>query len=100
MKTRFPCRKPDSLILLALFVSLGMFLSTNARAEESLFDMGSLRKILHGDMDMRVVPVGKHGGLRMTLKSPSQEGSALYVSQADNGVQIDRGIRLSVKVPW
>jgi hypothetical protein len=100
MKTRFSCRKPDTLILLALFVSLGMFLSTNARAAESLFDMGSLSKLLHGDMDMKLVPVGKHGGVRMTLKSPSQEDRALYVNQADNGVKIDRGIRLSVKVPW
>ncbi len=100
MKSRYSCLKSDTLILLALFVSLGMFLSTNARAEESQFDMGSLRKVLLGDMDMKLVPVGKHGTLRMTLKSPSQENSALYVNQADNGVNIERGVRLSVNVPW
>lgn len=100
MKTRFTCNKLDTLFLLALFVGLAMFLSTSAQAAENPFDMGSITKLLHGDMDMQLVPVGKHGGLRMTLKSPSQEDRALYVSQADNGVKIERGIHLSVKVPW
>jgi hypothetical protein len=106
---------PDTLFLLALIVSLGVFVSTGASAaekkgeylfskagltDESLFSKAGFSRLAGGDL--KLVPVGNHGaGLHMTAKSPSRLENAVYVSKADNNNgKIDHGVYLSVKMPW
>ena len=100
MKTRFSCHKPDILFLLALFVSLGMFLSTSTLASESLFSKQGLAQLLDGDVQL--APVGHGGGgLHMTFESPSQENHAMYVSKlSNNPASTGQGVYLSIQLPW
>ncbi len=99
MKTRYSNRKPDALFLLALIVSLGVFMSTGATAAETLFSKAGFSELMDGDL--KLAAVGNNGaGLHMTFKSPSREQNALYVSHADNPVKSDHGVHLSVQMPW
>jgi hypothetical protein len=99
MKIKYTNRKPDTLFLLALIVSLGVFMSTGATAAETLFGKASFSRMMDGDM--KLAQVGAQGaGLHMTFKSPSRENEALYVSQADNYSSKDHGVHLSVQMPW
>ncbi len=100
MKTGFSFHKPDNLFLLALFVSLGMFLSTSASAAESLFSMQGLSQLIDGDLQL--APVGHSGGaVHMTFDSPSEETNAMYVSVLDNNSGgTEQGVYLSVQMPW
>jgi hypothetical protein len=99
MKTRYSNRKPDALFLLALIVSLGVFMSTGATAGETLFSKAGFSRLMDGDLNL--AEVGNNGaGLHMTFKSPSRTQNALYVSHADNHVKSDRGVHLSVQMPW
>jgi len=104
MKIRFSNRMPDALFLLALIVSIGVFISTGATAAEtrdvSLFSKAGFTSLVDGDV--KLAPVGNHGaGLHMTFKSPSRSEHALYVSSnAGDYAMKDHGVHLSVKMPW
>ena len=104
MKSRYTNRMPDALFLLALIVSLGVFVSTGASAAETtdapLFSMAGFSGLMGGDF--KLAPVGNHGaGLHMTFKSPSRTEKALYVSSNTNDFSVkDHGVHLSVKMPW
>lgn len=98
MNNRHTFRKPDSLVLLALVVTVGMLVSTGTSAAESLFSKASISELIEGNM--KLAPVGHRGGLHMTFKSPSRENNAVYVSRADNYSGKDSGVHLSFQMPW
>ncbi len=99
MNKRNTIRKPDSLFLLVLVVGVGMVISTGVSAADTLFSKAGFSELLDGNM--KLARVGNQGaGLHMSFKSPSRENNALYVSRADKDTSNDRGVHLSVQIPW
>jgi hypothetical protein len=99
MKSRFTTRRPDALFLLALIVSLGVFISTSAGAAETLFSKAGISELMEGNV--KLAPVGiKGASLYMSTKSPSRENKALYISDVDNFSMKDHGLHLSLQMPW
>ena len=100
MNSRHTSQKPDSLLILVLIVSLGVFMSTGASAADTLVSKEGFNRLIDGDM--KLARVGSQGaGLHMTFRSPSRENNAVYTSRADNGYSSkDHGVHLSVQMPW
>jgi hypothetical protein len=101
MQTRRKIRKPDLLFVLTLLTGLGVFTSSTAVAEESLFSNANLFKNAHledlRDGDVRMTG-NRHAGLHLSARSQSK--SARYVGQHDGGASSDAGVHMSWKLSW
>ena len=100
MNRHDPARKPPSLFLLALCMSLGVLLTFPVQADDTLFDSLGLSRWVDRDGDLQLAPVGRNGVLQVSLQSPSQENHALYSGLIAGPVNLDQGVHLSVKLPW
>jgi hypothetical protein len=69
-KGRHTFRKPDTLLLLAVFVGLAVVVTTAADAARDATRFPALADLQDGDV--QVVRMGRHGpGVHLTLQSPS-----------------------------
>jgi hypothetical protein len=99
-------RKPDSLILLAVVVTLGAVMSTTAQAAEPFqFEPQSRLTRLTADFDengYRMTGVGNSAaGLHLSLNPPADvEKSYLASGGSMRGMHNQSDVFVSIRLPW
>jgi len=100
MRIRRP-KKPDLLLVLTLVTGLGVFTSSVADAGESLFSnvklFGNVYLNNLRDGDIRMAGNQRAG---LHLSSASKSRSSQYVSQHEERVASNSGVRVSWNITW
>jgi hypothetical protein len=99
-KGRHTFRKPDTLLLLAVFVGLAVLITTAADAVEGAFKAPGLADLQAGDM--QVIRLGRHGpGVHLSLQPPhnaTEIHSTVAAKQPPTGATPD--VFLNLRYPW
>jgi hypothetical protein len=100
MKNRYPKRRHDPLILLAVLVTLGVMMTATVSAEESFLSKPNFTDLQDGDV---ILARAEHGGagIHMSFMSPSalkgnSQSSHALTSQAFSMPDV----YLSLRLPW
>ena len=99
-KGRHTFRKPDTLLLLAVFVGLAVLITTAADAVEGAFKAPGLADMQAGDM--QVIRLGHHGpGVHLSLQPPNN-ATQIHSSGAAKQPLTDTppDVFLSLRIPW
>jgi hypothetical protein len=99
-KGRHTFRKLDPLLLLALFVSLAVLITTAADAVEGAFKAPTPADLQDGDM--QVARLGRHGpGVHLSLQAP-RNGTQIYASGATEQPRTDvtPDLFINLRFPW
>ncbi|MEN8206104.1 MAG: hypothetical protein ABFS24_08825 [Pseudomonadota bacterium] len=93
-------RKLDPLMLLAIFVSLGVLMTSAVAAAEPFYNTLSLANLQ--DQEVRLTPVGKHGaGLHMSYQTNPYRYEPLKFNRTNVQQTVSSPtFFLSVRVPW
>lgn len=99
-KGRHTFRKLDPLLLLALFVSLAVLITTAADAVEGAFKAPTPADLQ--DSDMQVARLGRHGpGVHLSLQAPP-DGKQIHApgaaEQPRTGATPD--VFINLRLPW
>ena len=93
-------RKPESLMLMALLISLSVFMTTAVDAGETFFSNPNLPDLINGDI--KLTEVGHHGaGVHMSFQTPANNLSNTKPGNLDATQYVPAAdISLSVRIPW
>ena len=102
-KHKHTCRKPDSLMLLVILVSLAALMTSTTATAEPVLNTVSLTDLRNGDLV--VAPIGRHGaGLHLSYKTGTYWNEASKASDTTT-VSSKTALHpptlfLSVNIPW
>ena len=100
MKNRYPKRRHDPLILLAVLVTLGVMMTATVSAEETFLSKPNFTDLQDGDV---ILARAEHGGagIHMSFMSPSGlngSSQASYMLTSQDFSMPD--VYLSLRLPW